>query len=581
MDKMKIEISYLLFANGIGFKEYWTMTVEHSVPFSVYYVDDAYSTKHKMMGRQSTGKSFMRGLARFCPQSQISGVGLNNHGGKAMYSQLRESGFQGQVRWRLIEDVYRSSDIGTIYYPAPPIADLVHIRNRYDPTSLSIMGVTHTLSSLGTFDQLSALCLPPFTPWDALICTSHAAKTLVEKIHEQTQNWWREQTGANRFHPVQLPVIPLGVNVDDFAPNPDRKMAARQAFGLKDDEVVCLFSGRLSFHAKANPIPMYHVLEKIAAHQKVVLIEAGIYISEQVRDAMEKARQVYAPSIRFIWADGRSSAYEQSWQAADIFVSLSDNIQETFGITPVEAMAAGLPVLVSDWNGYKDTIRDGVDGFRIPTIMAQGTSSKTLMDRYGLTIDSYDYFIGKMSLMTMVDHNALYERMNALIMNRELRLQMGQAALKRAQNEYDWCHIFPRYNALAEELSAIRASYRTMNSPLTRPSSYPSRLDPGSLFEHFATRILGHEELIIVPDNIEERFERLRNNALANFGTHGAFINVDLAERMVRHLQDQTHEGHSVNVGQLIHDPLWAPHLPSHCLNNLCWLLKFEVCQLA
>ena len=38
----------------------------------------------------------------------------------------------------------------------------------------------------------------------------------------------------------------------------------------------------------------------------------------------------------------------------DIFVSLSDNIQETFGLTPLEGMASGLPVVATDWNGYRD-----------------------------------------------------------------------------------------------------------------------------------------------------------------------------------------------------------------------------------
>ena len=41
-------------------------------------------------------------------------------------------------------------------------------------------------------------------------------------------------------------------------------------------------------------------------------------------------------------------------------MSLADNIQETFGLTPVEAMAAGLPCVMSDWDGYRDTVRDGV-----------------------------------------------------------------------------------------------------------------------------------------------------------------------------------------------------------------------------
>ncbi len=32
---------------------------------------------------------------------------------------------------------------------------------------------------------------------------------------------------------------------------------------------------------------------------------------------------------------------ETAWASADVFCSLSDNIQETFGIVPIEAMAAG------------------------------------------------------------------------------------------------------------------------------------------------------------------------------------------------------------------------------------------------
>ena len=40
-------------------------------------------------------------------------------------------------------------------------------------------------------------------------------------------------------------------------------------------------------------------------------------------------------------------------------------MQETFGLTPLEAMAAGLPCVVSDWNGYRDTVRLFLEG--VPT----------------------------------------------------------------------------------------------------------------------------------------------------------------------------------------------------------------------
>ena len=56
------------------------------------------------------------------------------------------------------------------------------------------------------------------------------------------------------------------------------------------------------------------------------------------------------------------------WAAADLFLSLVDNPQETFGLAPVEAMAAGVPVVVSDWDGYRYTVSDGVEGFRVPTL---------------------------------------------------------------------------------------------------------------------------------------------------------------------------------------------------------------------
>lgn len=52
--------------------------------------------------------------------------------------------------------------------------------------------------------------------------------------------------------------------------------------------------------------------------------------------------------------------------AADVFVSPVDNLQETFGQSVIEAFAAGLPVIASDFDGYKDTVDDQV-GRRVTT----------------------------------------------------------------------------------------------------------------------------------------------------------------------------------------------------------------------
>src|SRR3546814_939066 len=48
----------------------------------------------------------------------------------------------------------------------------------------------------------------------------------------------------------------------------------------------------------------------------------------------------------------------------DVFVALSQT--ESFGVAAVEAAMCGLPVLVSDAEGFVEVVDDGVTGFVVP-----------------------------------------------------------------------------------------------------------------------------------------------------------------------------------------------------------------------
>ena len=62
-----------------------------------------------------------------------------------------------------------------------------------------------------------------------------------------------------------------------------------------------------------------------------------------------------------IFAGTQHAGLERYFRAADIFVLFS--AFDTFGMVVLEAMAAGLPVIVSPNVGAKDLVAEGVNGF--------------------------------------------------------------------------------------------------------------------------------------------------------------------------------------------------------------------------
>ena len=85
---------------------------------------------------------------------------------------------------------------------------------------------------------------------------------------------------------------------------------------------------------------MYLALERLANRHRVVLVECGWAANDQIVQAFADASAKLCPSVRSIVLDGREPDLRtRAWASADVFCSLSDNIQETFGLTPIEAMA--------------------------------------------------------------------------------------------------------------------------------------------------------------------------------------------------------------------------------------------------
>jgi glycosyltransferase involved in cell wall biosynthesis len=116
-----------------------------------------------------------------------------------------------------------------------------------------------------------------------------------------------------------------------------------------------------------------------------------------------------------IFAGVYKEKLEPIYMASDMFSILSKF--DTFGITVLEAMAASLPVVVSGNVGAKDIVMQGINGF----VIEERTDIDAISEKIGL------------------------------LLNREVRIRMGEAAYETAMNN-SWEAVARKYERIYDEL---------------------------------------------------------------------------------------------------------------------------------
>jgi alpha-maltose-1-phosphate synthase len=497
-----------------------------AIHFNAYNYD---ASRQALMGMHVANAAFLAAFARYGTPMRCSGFCAREEDFRAFEKTVRDAAGRPDLPCTRVPpgDHAALARAELLYVPDASVAQFAWTRRRFDQRAYSVCGITHTISDPRAMSSFAELVTAPLQPWDALICTSRAVHKAVETLCEA----WTEYLCARlRGRPgrasLRLPVIPLGVDTSAF---PERHEAIgvreqwRERLGILPDACTFLFSGRLSYDTKANPTPMYQALEAAAAAtgRPVHLIHYGWFATKETEASFKQAARTLCPSISCHFVDGSGPGggpHSGIWYAADVFTSLADNIQESFGLTPLEAMASGLPVVVSDWDGYRDTVRRGEDGFTIPTMTPPASMGGDLARFFEAGLLDHSSYVGNASLATSVDTAACARAYRSLIENEALRHRMGEAGQRRARAEYDWKAIISRYRELWAELACARLD-RENTEIVPVPSGgtpNPMRPDPFTFFEGFATRSIRRDDLIAktVPDLVSsyERRAGLRIN---------------------------------------------------------------------
>jgi glycosyltransferase involved in cell wall biosynthesis len=356
--------------------------------------------------------------------------------------------------------------------------DLLAARDRFATKTVPVTGQIHSLSYPRFHQELARHLLVRPSASDGLFCSSTAGRGVIERSFDRLE---REAQGAGfpgALPRWDLPQVPLGVDLSSVVGG-DRA-ATRLALNLPAEAVLLTCLARFTEYDKLDLFPVLRVLERLvsepaAGSPPVYLLLAGARQGTKTPEMLELwARHLGVHDRLRLKVDFADAEKKDLLAASDIFISPVDNVQETFGQSVIEALGAGLPVVASDFDGYRDTVDERV-GVRVPTRLNVDWSE--LSELAPLLYERPLHLVLAQSIE--VELAPFEAALRSLIADRPRREALGKAAAERARARFDWSVVIPKYEYEWHRLAATGAK------PSGKP--HPLRLDYGDFFGHFAT----------------------------------------------------------------------------------------------
>jgi phosphatidyl-myo-inositol alpha-mannosyltransferase len=220
--------------------------------------------------------------------------------------------------------------------------DVVHVHEPNVPFASWFAAENSPVPTVGTFHTYSTSRLA-----NGIAANVGGARRLYAKLAARIAVSEAARWTAERFYGGRYRVIPNGVDLDAARPSDARGQGALRL----------MFVGRAEGR-KGLPI----LLRSFEA-----LRSAGIDARLTVAGATEEEVEPLLLEREGVEVAGRVSD-DEKWRLlgeADLLVAPSLG-GESFGMVLTEAFASGTPVVASDIAGYRDVVRDGVDGMLVP-----------------------------------------------------------------------------------------------------------------------------------------------------------------------------------------------------------------------
>ena len=254
----------------------------------------------------------------------------------------------------------------------------------------------------------------------------------VDRLIAQCPSERAELVDDYQADPGKVVIIPSAVNTRVF--KPVARDEARRRIGLNTDDKVIVYIGRMLPRKDIRNIvrALTVLLQQDAdvtesPRQSITLIVVGGETVEpdpiatpEIGELQRLAAELgVIDHVRFV-GKRQTNELRYYYSAGDVVVTTP--WYEPFGLTPLEAMACGRPVIGSAVGGITFTIKDGETGFLVPPRNPE----------------------------------ALAARLRYLFAQPELCEQMGRDARKRVEHEFTWSIVAMRTAALYDAVLAER-----------------------------------------------------------------------------------------------------------------------------
>jgi glycosyltransferase involved in cell wall biosynthesis len=285
-------------------------------------------------------------------------------------------------------------------------------------------------------------------PTDGFIFKSRRAEAIFGEVWRD----WGERFGVGP-QPRSV-VLPNGIDAGKVRRLEPLRQIARHELGLVDSDVVFLAFSRLSPGTKGDQRALValwrHVVDKCP---QAFLVLAGAIVDRGFVDDLRTTARAVGVGNRVAVIENpfeaRPNAGARLFAAADTFVHATTGIEEVSPFVVLEAMAHELPIIASDWAGLPEMVRDGQNGWILPTVSAPVLPAFSSL----AFVENPTVYAARLGRFSACDAGALVDRAVRLAHNRQLRLEMGAESRRLVETALSLKEMVTRRVRFLDEVS--------------------------------------------------------------------------------------------------------------------------------